>query len=135
MMLALSAMVTALAVVALAVSVYALLQSQKMFHAAKLTNKALREECAAAIEQAQTQFQAIASAPETKTKTETERLPIPAEILPGVPKSSMNVTRRSQALRLHRKGDSTEQIAAALEVPRQEVDLLVKIHQIVLNNL
>jgi hypothetical protein len=133
MMLALSAMVTLLAVVALAVSVYALLQSQKMFHAAKLTNKALREECAAAIEQAQAQFQAIASAPETKT--ETERLPIPAEILPGVPKSSMNVTRRSQALRLHRKGDSTEQIAAALEVPRQEVDLLVKIHQIVLNNL
>lgn len=133
MMLALSAMVTLLAVVALAVSVYALLQSQKMFHAAKLTNKALREECAAALEQAQAQFQAIASAPETKT--ETERLPIPAEILPGVPKSSMNVTRRSQALRLHRKGDSTEQIAAALEVPRQEVDLLVKIHQIVLNNL
>ena len=133
MMLALSAMVTALAVVALAVSVYALLQSQKMFHAAKLTNQALRAECAAAIEQAQAQFQAIASAPETKT--ETERLPIPAEILPGVPKSSMNVTRRSQALRLHRKGDSTEQIAAALEVPRQEVDLLVKIHQIVLNNL
>jgi DNA-binding NarL/FixJ family response regulator len=133
MMLALSAMVTALAVVALAVSVYALLQSQKMFHAAKLTNQALRAECAAAIEQAQTQFQAIASASETKT--ETERLPIPAEILPGVPKSSMNVTRRSQALRLHRKGDSTEQIAAALEVPRQEVDLLVKIHQLVLNNL
>jgi DNA-binding NarL/FixJ family response regulator len=133
MMLALCAMVTALAVVALAVSVYALLQAQKMFHAARLTNQALREECAAAIEQAQAQFKAIASAPETKP--ETEKLPIPAEILPGIPKSSMNVTRRSQALRLHRKGDSSDQIAAALEVPRQEVDLLIKIHQIVLNNL
>jgi DNA-binding NarL/FixJ family response regulator len=133
MMLALSAMVTVLAVVALAVSVYALLQSQKMAHAARQTNKALREECAAAIEQAHSQFKAIAS--EAQTHTQTEKLPMPAEVLPGVPKSSMNVTRRSQALRLHRKGDSTEQIAAALEVPRQEVDLLIKIHQIVLNNL
>lgn len=47
----------------------------------------------------------------------------------------MNLTRRSQALRLHRKGDSSERIAAALEVPRQEIDLLIKVHEIVLNNL
>jgi hypothetical protein len=47
----------------------------------------------------------------------------------------MNVTRRSQALRLHRKGDSAERIAATLEVPRQEIDLLLKVHQLVLNNL
>jgi hypothetical protein len=47
----------------------------------------------------------------------------------------MNVTRRSQALRLRRKGSSPEQIAAALEMPRQQVDLLLKVHEIVLNNL
>jgi hypothetical protein len=47
----------------------------------------------------------------------------------------MNLTRRSHALRLHRKGSSPEHIAATVEVPRQEVDLLLKVHEIVLNNL
>jgi transcriptional regulator len=47
----------------------------------------------------------------------------------------MNLTRRSQALRLRRKGDSPEQIAETLNMPRQEVSLLLKVHEIVLNNL
>ena len=34
-----------------------------------------------------------------------------------------------------RNGSSPEQIASALEVPRQEVDLLLKVHEMVLNNL
>jgi hypothetical protein len=50
-------------------------------------------------------------------------------------KLGINLSRRSQALRMHRKGDRPEQIAAALEVPRQEVELLLKVHQIVLDNL
>jgi hypothetical protein len=51
------------------------------------------------------------------------------------PRPGINLSRRSQALRLHRKGDSPESIATALQIPRQEVDLLIKIHQIVLNNI
>jgi hypothetical protein len=53
----------------------------------------------------------------------------------GLPKPSFNLSKRTQALRMHRRGDSAEQIAAALEIPRQEVDLLLKVHQIVISNI
>lgn len=51
------------------------------------------------------------------------------------PRGSFNVTTRSQALRMHRRGDTAEQIAAALQVPVQEVELLLRVHRIVLNHL
>jgi DNA-binding NarL/FixJ family response regulator len=129
MILALAALVTALAMAALGVSLYALYGAQKLCHAAHITMKTVREECAAAIEAAQTQYTVIAA------DLESAKLQPVVEILPGTPKPSMNVTRRSHALRLHRKGNSSEQIAVALEVPRQEVELLLKVHEIVLNNL
>jgi hypothetical protein len=48
---------------------------------------------------------------------------------------ALNLTKRSQALRMHRQGDPPDQIAAALDLPRQEVDLLLKVHRIVLANV
>jgi hypothetical protein len=36
---------------------------------------------------------------------------------------------------MHRKGDAPDRIAAALGVPLQEVDLLIKVHRIVLDSL
>ena len=53
-------------------------------------------------------------------------------VAPGLPKPGLNLTKRSQALRMHRRGDSPDQIAATLEIPLQEVDLLIKVHRIVL---
>ena len=53
-------------------------------------------------------------------------------VAPGLPKPGLNLTRRSQALRMHRRGDSPDQIAATLQIPLQEVDLLIKVHRIVL---
>jgi cell division protein FtsB len=53
----------------------------------------------------------------------------------GVPRSGFNLSKRSQALRLHRRGEAPEQIAASLELPRQEVDLLLKVHRIVIQNV
>jgi len=50
-------------------------------------------------------------------------------------KTGLNMTRRAQALRMHRRGDQPDQIAAVLDIPRQEVDLLLKVHHIVLDNL
>jgi len=129
MILALASLVTALAMAALAVSLYALYGAQKLCHKAHVTMKTVREECAVAVEAAQSRCTVIAS------ELESARLQPAVEILPGTPRPSMNLTRRSQALRLHRKGDSPERIAAALEVPTQEIALLVKVHQIVLNNL
>ncbi|MBX7132208.1 MAG: DUF2802 domain-containing protein [Fimbriimonadaceae bacterium] len=42
---------------------------------------------------------------------------------------SMNLTKRSQALRMHRRGEKAEQIAATLQIPRSEVELLLKVHR------
>lgn len=52
--------------------------------------------------------------------------------LPAQPKALINLTRRSQALQLHRQGEPPEQIAAALGLPRNEVDLLLKVNALVL---
>ena len=55
---------------------------------------------------------------------------LPARLRPG-----LNLTTRSQVLRLHRHGESAENIARVLEVPRQEVDLLLKVHGIVIKGI
>lgn len=57
------------------------------------------------------------------------------QMAPALPRPGLNLTRRSQALRMHRRGESTDQIAASLEIPRQEVDLLLKVHRIVIGSV
>jgi hypothetical protein len=54
---------------------------------------------------------------------------------PVLPKPGFNLSKRSQALRMNRRGESSDQIAAALDLPRQEVDLLLKVHRIVLGSI
>jgi hypothetical protein len=49
-----------------------------------------------------------------------------------VARPGMNLSKRSQVLRLHRRGESPEQIATSIAVPRQEVELLLKVHRIVM---
>jgi site-specific recombinase XerC len=41
----------------------------------------------------------------------------------------LNLTRRAQALRMQRRGESPATIAAALRAPRNEIDLLLKIQE------
>jgi hypothetical protein len=129
MILALAALVTALATIALAVSVCAHFSAHKSLHAAKQAAETVRAECASAIEAAQSRIDAV------EIELHSMKSLTPAGIFPGMPKPGMNLTRRTNALRLRREGAAPEQIAAALEVPRQEVDLLLKVHEIVLNNL
>lgn len=45
-------------------------------------------------------------------------------------RSGMNLTRRTQAMRMLRRGEGVETIAAALGLPRKEVELLVKVQRI-----
>jgi len=54
---------------------------------------------------------------------------------PSPPRSGFNLGKRTQALRLHRQGESPERIATSLELPRQEVELLLKVHRIVLEHI
>ncbi|MGB9610482.1 MAG: hypothetical protein ACPL7M_05870, partial [Bryobacteraceae bacterium] len=51
------------------------------------------------------------------------------------PQQSMNLSRRSQALRMHRLGDPPEKIARTLGLSRTEVELLLKVHRTVLESL
>jgi hypothetical protein len=53
----------------------------------------------------------------------------------AIPKPGLNLSKRSQALRMRRRGESTAQIAASLDVPRQEIDLLLKVHEIVIASI
>ena len=50
-------------------------------------------------------------------------------------RAGLNLSKRSQALRMHRRGEPAGQIATALEIPHQEVELLIKVHRIVLSKL
>ncbi len=59
----------------------------------------------------------------------------PVTLPPALPRGGFNVEKRSQAIRMHRRGEPPSQIAACLDLPLQEVELLLKVHRIVLRNL
>lgn len=54
---------------------------------------------------------------------------------PPPPRSGLNLNKRSQALERHRRGETPPEIAAALAIPRNEVELLVKVQRIILSSL
>ena len=56
--------------------------------------------------------------------------PAAAPAAPTV-RPSLNLTRRTQALRMRRRGESAESIAAALAAPRNEIELLLKVYEMV----
>jgi hypothetical protein len=45
---------------------------------------------------------------------------------------SLNVSKRSRAIRMHRLGEPAEKIAVELGLSRQEVELLLKVHRLVI---
>lgn len=53
---------------------------------------------------------------------------------PWPPRSGLNLNKRSQVLRMSRHGENETNIAAALSLPRKEVELLLKVQKIVLIN-
>ena len=44
--------------------------------------------------------------------------------------TGINLTKRAQVLRMHRRGEPVPSIAAALETPSNEVALLLKVHSL-----
>jgi hypothetical protein len=58
-----------------------------------------------------------------------------ASTVPAAPKPGFNLSKRSHALRMHRRGEAPDRIASELDLPVQEVDLLLKVHRIVISNL
>jgi hypothetical protein len=64
-----------------------------------------------------------------------DRRQSPAMKFAIAPRACLNLEKRSQALRMHRRGESPAQIATLLEIPLQEVELLLKVHRIVLRGI
>ena len=52
----------------------------------------------------------------------------PAEAAPDAGRAALNLNKRAQVLRMHRRGESLATISAALQSPRNEIELLVKVH-------
>jgi hypothetical protein len=49
-------------------------------------------------------------------------------VAPTPPKSGLNLNKRTQAIRMSRRGEQVDKIAASLNLPRREVELLLKVH-------
>ncbi|HXA68206.1 MAG TPA: hypothetical protein VNV82_23790 [Bryobacteraceae bacterium] len=69
---------------------------------------------------------------ELKKKIEELEPAAPGIEIPTGKPASLNGTVRSKVLKMHRLGQPVERIADSLRVPKGEVDLLVKVHQIVM---
>ena len=53
---------------------------------------------------------------------------------PSPPKSGLNLGRRTQVIRMWRRGEGADAIAASLSLPKNEVELLLKVHQLTVNS-
>lgn len=47
---------------------------------------------------------------------------------PAPPKSGLNLNKRTQVIRMSRRGEQPDKIAASLNLPQREVELLLKVH-------
>ncbi|HXM44184.1 MAG TPA: hypothetical protein VN924_23310 [Bryobacteraceae bacterium] len=56
-------------------------------------------------------------------------------VSPEPARSGLNLSKRTHVLRMHRAGQDTAGIAAALALPRSEVELLIKVHRIVVDRI
>lgn len=53
---------------------------------------------------------------------------------PATIKPSLNLNKRTQVIRMSRRGEPTSNIAASLSLPKKEVELLLKIYGLTLNS-
>jgi hypothetical protein len=123
------AIVTTLALTALGVSWFAFVYARSLVQAASRRASNLQGEMERSVQATKASLEEL-----TAEVQELERQP-PVAMVPRKPRAGLNLTNRSQVLRLHRRGEPAEKIASILEIPKQEVDLLLKVHRIVLSTM
>jgi hypothetical protein len=123
------ALLTGLALAAAVLSFVVLFHAQATARSSQARSKEIEEQMESTLRTTEANMQALAA-----ELHDLERQPA---LLagPAAPRSGFNLGKRTQALRLHRQGESPEKIAASLELPRQEVELLLKVHRIVLSKV
>jgi hypothetical protein len=93
--------------------------------AAKKGHQAFRETTDAAIEELRGSMEAMAEAMKTAPAAE------PAPAVPGVLNvQGLNLTNRTKALRMSRRGEPIPSIAASLGVAQEEIELLLKLERL-----
>ena len=122
-----AALLVGFTLAAAGMSVFLLLRAQWLLRAAG----AVARSKDAAAETANTELEARLESLAREVR-ELERRP---EFSGDTAKAGMNISKRTQVLRLHRRGESPQAIAASLGLRRREVELLVKIHSMVMNGL
>jgi hypothetical protein len=60
-------------------------------------------------------------------RVDRENEPAPAVPNPGL---GLNLTKRAQAVRMHRRGETVPSIAAALQTPGNEIELILKLERL-----
>ena len=118
-----------LALTGVVLSFLALFIARSSAQAAAQHRAAFDTRLAAALEMMQSQIAGL-----SVTVRDLEAQPA-TNVVPPMPRAAFNLAKRSQALRMHRHGDRPEQIAAALELPLQEVELLLRIHRLVISTV
>ena len=113
----------------LAVSAFVLLCGAAWDRNAEQRTARGRERCEVASQTLKEAVDALAA------KIQAAQQEAPLEAAPVLPRLGLSPPRRTQALRLHRRGEPPERIAAALEIPLAEVELLLKTHRVVMNGI
>ncbi len=111
-----------------ALSLYALLRSTVAFKAATRLAREVHEEASRLTDEKMAAMEACLKDLSAQLAAAQSPPAPPPQVRPA-----MNLSKRSQALRMHRQGDSPAAIAAALSLPVQEVHLLIKVHRVVLS--
>ena len=123
------AVLCALALAAAAASLFSLVYAKALVRGANQQARNRHTELESALTAAQSSLEELGA-----TVREMGQQPVVAAS-PGPIRPGLNLTVRSQVLRMHRHGENSEKIAKTLAIPRQEVDLLLKVHRIVLKSM
>lgn len=116
-----------LAIAGMAACVWLFVLMKAELAAGQKQSKKRREDLDAAISAVRVSLSNLSERLE-ETERQTGLLAPPPPTLSG-----LNLSKRSQAIRMSRRGETPTQIAAALGLPQGEVDLLLKVHRIVVN--
>ena len=125
------AILAGLVLAAVALSFFALLRTRAAARAARQQGQALEDGLSArfsgSCEELRARVDALAG--------QLEEVRRGTLLVPSAPRAGFNLSKRSQALRMYRHGEPPDRIADTLEVSPQEIDLLLKVHRIVIKNL
>jgi hypothetical protein len=123
------AILSGLVLAAVALSFFGLVRAKALVRDAEKRGKVGQQQCEAVLESLRESQNSLT----VELREIRQQTPIAVGSTPA--KSGLNLTKRSQAIRMHRRGDPPDRIAAALDIPLQEVDLLLKVHRIVIANI